>query len=166
MAKSKQKTKILVTDDDHLLHHRFEWVVDGYDPRKDRPELQDVPMLKVGFGRLYGQLAEGRCVHVRVRELSGSEQRVLENQGVLSVVTAPILVDNHLWGFIEFDDCAIERQWLIAEIEALRSASGVIGAAIQRQRVEHALRLETRRFEQLFENTPLAILMAAPDESG
>jgi len=151
--------------DDHILQHRFEWVSDGFEPRSGRPDLQNVPMRKVGLDRLYGELVEGRCVHVRVRELSGGERRILEDQKVLSVVTAPIVVDNRLWGFIEFDDCSIERQWLIAEIEALRSVSGVIGAAIQRQRVERALRLETRRFEQLFENTPLAILIADAEES-
>lgn len=151
-------------DGDHLLRHRFEWVSEDHEPRANRPELQDVPMRKIGLGRLYRELEEQRCVHVRVRELTGSERRVLEDQKVLSVVTAPVIVDNRLWGFLEFDDCAIERQWLVAEIEALRSAAGIIGAAIHRQQVERALRLEKHRFEQLYENTPLAILVAGADE--
>jgi diguanylate cyclase (GGDEF)-like protein/PAS domain S-box-containing protein len=151
-------------DGDHLLHHRFEWVSEEHEPRADRPDLQNVPMQKIGLGRLYRELEERRCVHVRVRELTGSERRVLEGQNVLSVVTAPVIVDNRLWGFLEFDDCAIERQWLVAEIEALRSAAGIIGAAIQRHQVERALRLEKHRFEQLYENTPLAILVAGADE--
>ncbi len=155
---------IHASDDDHLLRHRFEWVSEGHEPRADRPELQNAPMRKIGLGRLYRELEEQRCVHVRVRELTGSERRVLENQNVLSVVTAPVIVDNKLWGFVEFDDCAIERQWLVAEIEALRSAAGIIGAAIQRHRVEGELRLEKHRFEQLYENTPLAILVAGADE--
>ncbi len=150
--------------DDHLLRHRFEWVSEECEPRADRPELQNVPMQKIGLGRLYHELEQQRCVHVRVRELTGSERKVLEDQKVLSVVTAPIIVDNRLWGFVEFDDCAIERQWLVAEIEALRSAAGIIGSAIQRHRVEQALRLEKHRFEQLYENTPLAILVAGADE--
>ena len=151
-------------DGDHLLRHRFEWVSEDHEPRADRPDLQNVPMRKIGLGRLYRELEERRCVHVRVRELTGNERRILEDQKVLSVVTAPVIVDNRLWGFFEFDDCAIERQWLVAEIEALRSAAGIIGAAIQRQRVERALRLEKHRFEQLYENTPLAILVAGADE--
>jgi diguanylate cyclase (GGDEF)-like protein/PAS domain S-box-containing protein len=151
-------------DGDHLLRHRFEWVAEDHEPRADRPELHDVPMGKIGLGRLYHELKERRCVHVRVCELKGSERRVLEDQKVLSAVTAPVIVDDRLWGFVEFDDCAIERQWLIAEIEALRSAAGIIGAAIQRQRVERALRLEKHRFEQLYENTPLAILVSGADE--
>lgn len=159
-------TLFSITDaeDDHFLSHRFEWVLDGFEPRQDRLDLQNVPMRKVGLGRLHRELEAQRCVHVRVRELAGSERRILDDQNVLSVVTAPIAVDGRLWGFIEFDDCTIERQWLIAEIESLRSAAGIIGAAIQRQRVERALRLETNRFEQLYENTPLAILVAGADE--
>jgi diguanylate cyclase (GGDEF)-like protein/PAS domain S-box-containing protein len=152
-------------DGDHSLRHRYEWVAEGFSKRKDRSELQNVPMRKIGLGRLYDELAAGRCVHVKVRELAGSERRILEDQKVLSVVTAPLVVDHDLWGFIEFDDMVTERQWLIAEIEALRSASGIIGAAIQRQRVERALRLETRQFEQLYENMPLAVLMSDADEN-
>ena len=151
-------------ENDHLLRFRYEWVAEGFESRRQRPEVRNVPMRKVGLGRLYAELAAGRCVHLRARELGGSERRILDDQKVLSVVTAPVVVDSELWGFIEFDDCSIERQWLIAEIEALRSAAGIIGSAIQRQRVVRALRLETRRFEQLFENTPLAILMADADE--
>lgn len=148
----------------HLLSHRFEWVREGFTARADRSELQQVPMEKVGLGRTLSELVAGRCIHVRARELSGSERRILDDQNVLSVVVAPVVVGGRLWGFIEFDDCAIERQWLVAEIEALRSAAGIIGAAIHRRGVESKLRLETRRFEQLFENTPLAILMADSDE--
>ena len=156
---------IHAADDDHYLRHRFEWVSEGFEPRRNDPELQDVPMRKVGLGRLHRELEERRCVHVRVRELAGSERRILDDQKVLSVATAPITIDGRLWGFIEFDDCTTERQWLIAEIESLRSAAGIIAAAIQRQLVERALRLETNRFEQLYENTPLAILMAGADEN-
>ena len=152
-------------ENDHLLNHRFEWVSEGSIPRKDLPELQGIPMRKVGLGRLHDELVAGRCVHGRVRELSGSERRILDDQNVLSVVTAPLIVNNQLWGFIEFDDMVTERHWLIAEIEALRSASGIIGAAIQRHDVERALRLETRRFEQLYENMPLAILITDADDN-
>jgi diguanylate cyclase (GGDEF)-like protein/PAS domain S-box-containing protein len=148
------------SDGEFLLSHRFEWVSDGFQTRKDRLELANVPMRKVGLGRALEELVDGRCIHVRVRELSGSERKILDDQGVLSVAIAPVMVENGLWGFIEFDDCAIERHWLVAEIEALRSAAVIIGVAIQRQRVEQQLHLETRRFEQLYENTPLAILMA------
>jgi diguanylate cyclase (GGDEF)-like protein/PAS domain S-box-containing protein len=152
------------TEDGPLLDHRFEWSAEGVEPRHDRPELHNVPMHKIGLGRLYDELAAGRSVHGRVRELVGSERKILEAQGVLSAATAPITVDERLWGFLEFDDCTVERHWLVVEIEALRSAAGIISAAIQRQRVEHALRLETRNFEQLFRNMPLGILMADANE--
>jgi len=150
--------------DDHLLRFRHEWVSEGFESREHWQGMDDAPMQKIGLGRLYDELIAGRCIHVSVRELEGKERRILERQNVLSLVIAPVIVDNQLWGFIEFQDCATERHWLTAEIEALRSAAGIIGAAIQRQRVERALRLETHRFEQLYENTPQAILVAGADE--
>jgi diguanylate cyclase (GGDEF)-like protein/PAS domain S-box-containing protein len=152
-------------DDDHLLKHRFEWVAAGFESRQGDPALEAVPMQKIGLARLHRELVAGRCVHARVSELSPEERRILEVQDVLSVAVSPIFVEHDLWGFLEFQDSTTERQWLIAEIEALRSAAGIVGAAIQRHRVERALRLETRRFGQLFENTPLAILMSDADEN-
>jgi len=152
-------------DDDVILSHRFEWVAAGVEPRADNHLIRAVPMRKVGLGRFLYELEAGRCVHARVSSLSSQERRILEDQGVLSVATVPIMAGSQLWGFIEFDDCATERRWLISEIEALRSAAIIIGAAIQRQRDARALRLETRRFEQLYENMPLAVLVADPEET-
>jgi len=151
-------------DGDHHLEHLFEWVADDRHRRADNSLIRSVPMRKIGLGRFFDELEAGRCVHARVSELSSSEKRILEDQDVLSVATVPIFVGSDLWGFIEFDDCSTERQWLIAEIEALRSAAIIIGAAIQRQQFEQAFRLEKRRFEQLYENMPLAILVADADE--
>lgn len=48
----------------------------------------------------------------------------------------PLLVDGEWWGCLGLDDCNEEREWSGAEIEALRAAARIIGAAIQRQRVE------------------------------
>ena len=45
-------------------------------------------------------------------------------------MTVPIFVDGDWWGFIGFDDCTTEREWSPAEIDALRTASSLIAAAI------------------------------------
>lgn len=152
-------------DDDSILSYRYEWVSANATPRADNPLVKAVPMRRVGLGRFLFELQAGRCVHARVGDLSSRERSILEDQGVQSVATVPIFVGSKLWGFIEFDDCSIERRWLIAEIEALRSAAIIIGAAIQSQRDAQALRLETHRFEQLYENMPLAILVADAEEN-
>ena len=150
--------------DDFIMHHRHEWAAEGITCRQGDPSIAALPIRKLGLDRLHIELLAGRCVHTRVRDLSTAERNALESQGVLSVAAAPIFIDDDLWGMIEFQDCVGERQWMIAEVEVLRSAAGIIGAAIQRRRVERAFRQETHRFAQLFENTPLAILMAGADE--
>jgi PAS domain S-box-containing protein len=43
------------------------------------------------------------------------------------------------WGLIGFDDYRQERKWAVAEMDALQIVSGLLGAAIQRQRSDQAL---------------------------
>jgi len=156
---------ITAQGDDFLLKHQYEWAAEGIECRQGNPNIEPLSIRKLGLDRLHRELLAARCVHARVKELSPAERSILNSMGVLSIAAAPIFVDDDLWGFIEFQDCTTERHWVIAEVEALRSAAGIIGAAIQRHRVERALRHESHRFAQLFENTPLAILMAGTDEN-
>jgi signal transduction histidine kinase/ActR/RegA family two-component response regulator len=58
---------------------------------------------------------------------------------VLSILEAPIFVDGELWGDVGFDDCNEERDWLPAEMDAVRAAAGLLGAAIGRERAERRL---------------------------
>ena len=120
--------------DDFIMHHQHEWAAEGITCRQGDPSVAALPIRELGLDRLHIELLAGHCVHTRVRDLSTAERKALESQGVLSVAAAPIFVDDDLWGMIEFHDCVGERQWMIAEVEVLRSAAGIIGAANQRRR--------------------------------
>ena len=75
----------------------------------------------------------------------------------------PIFVDGTWWGFIGFDDCATERTWSRAELDALRTASSLLAAAIRREFSETVLREHEQKLRAVFE-TALDAIFITDDE--
>lgn len=122
---------------------RFEWVAEGVTPQIDNPLLQDVGYSEAGFDRWEEVLSRGDLIVGHVKDFPPSEQALLRAQGILSILVAPIFVEDHFWGFIGFDACEEEREWTAAEISALRLVARLLGAAISRRMQEERLRLQS-----------------------
>ena len=58
---------------------------------------------------------------------------------VQSYLDVPIQVGNEFWGLIGFEDSLTEREWSEAEIDSLKVAASVLGAAIQREQMDQTL---------------------------
>ena len=67
------------------------------------------------------------------------EQANLIGQGIQTIAIVPIFSDQVLWGFIGFDHCAVQKNWSSSEIDALKTAAKIIGAAVARQDAESRL---------------------------
>ncbi len=112
----------------------------------DPATLQQVPW-HAGFERWRDRLSAGMPIVGATRELPESEQALLRDQAILSLAVVPVRHRGELWGFIGFDDCEQEREWSETEVEALKAAAGVVGAAIHRDRVLEEVRLHKSRLE-------------------
>ncbi len=140
-------------DDDLLCSQRYEWAAPGVKPEIDNPELQYVPYEAAGLGRWVEVLQQNTALFGDVPTFPESEREILEPQGIISIVVVPIFVSEHWWGFIGFDECAMERVWTQPEVDVLKAAAGMIGAAIQREQVGRALRLSEERLALALEST-------------
>jgi PAS domain S-box-containing protein len=69
------------------------------------------------------------------------------------VAEHPIFVGDEWWGAIGFHDCERDRVWS-SELDALRAAATVIGAAVTRQRIEGERLSAERRWRQVIEHIP------------
>jgi signal transduction histidine kinase len=58
---------------------------------------------------------------------------------ILSVQFFPIHFGDEWWGYVGFDDCQTAREWDPQEVLVLRTASQMIGSALQRWQAEAAL---------------------------
>ncbi|UCF93113.1 MAG: PAS domain S-box protein [Desulfobacterales bacterium] len=143
-----------------LTSQRYEWVASGITPQLDSPALQKVPFSEAGFGRWEEILSRGQMICGHVQDFSESEQALLAAQGILSILVAPICVGKKWWGFIGFDECRTEREWSPIEIEALKAAANIIGAAIQRKQAEEAVLASEKKYRLITENAIEGIFIA------
>ncbi|MCL2499674.1 MAG: ATP-binding protein [Defluviitaleaceae bacterium] len=75
---------------------------------------------------------KGNTVNEFVRYLPINEREALEPRGALSVVAAPIYLNDLFWGFAGFDNCREERLFTENEENLLRSAGMLFINAINR----------------------------------
>ena len=92
------------------------------------------------------RLAEGETIAVRCGEAVGPAKEYLQTHGVRSTVLVPVFAGEQWVGCLGLEDGTEDRLWSELEIEALMAAADTLGAAIDRKRIEEALR---EREEQL-----------------
>ena len=125
----------------------YEWSL-GAAPQQDldictnRPVSEAIPTWIDTF-------LAGRCVNSLVRDMPLVEQEQLAPQGIISILTQPIMFYGKLWGFIGFDDCQSEHIWSHTEEGILRVAGTLIGTAINNQSTTSALRVSQDRFARI-----------------
>jgi len=135
---------------------RHEWCAPGVESQFGNPSL-DASAWGEGFSRWAALHARGEPVVAHVADLPEHERPEFEAQGVRSIAEHPIFVGDEWWGAIGFDDCEGERPWS-SELDALRAAATVIGAAVSRHRVEHERWRAERRWQQVVEHIPAVTL--------
>ncbi|HBC87631.1 MAG TPA: hypothetical protein DCZ94_11800 [Lentisphaeria bacterium] len=129
----------------------FEWCAPDIKPQIGNIKLQRLDPASTVFKRRAALLKEQNVVYGHIRDFPANEQSMLMERGIKSIALVPILEGEKLWGMMGVDSCQKERDWSLSELDALRIAASILGAAIKRKTVEDALISSTRRFEQVAE---------------
>lgn len=145
------------TENEVYVSQLYEWVSEGVVPQINNPDLQHSPLLQNGFKRWVDQLSAGEPLHGLVSEFPPSEQDFLRAQDILSIAVVPVFVEDRWWGFIGFDDCHANHRWSQPEIDALRTAANLIGAAIHRQAMSSQIQQSEKRYQNLVEQLPVVV---------
>ncbi|MBN2199086.1 MAG: EAL domain-containing protein [Candidatus Aminicenantes bacterium] len=128
-----------------------EWTAPGVAPQIANPRLQGIPLEAAGFGRWIRQFQKDESVYGLVKDFPETERPLLESQGIRSLLAAPVFVAKQLWGFIGFDECRRERIWDPAEVDFLKAAANILGAAVESQKVKASLEASESELRALFE---------------
>jgi PAS domain S-box-containing protein len=140
-------------DGDLVCDQRHEWVTEGCSSQLANPQLQGWSYERTGNLWLRERLAAGDTISGPTSSLPPAFRAVLVEQQIESLLITPVIVEGELWGYLGFDDCAAARRWSSAEEGALRLASSILAAAIERREAEDRLRSSEAKYRELFENS-------------
>jgi PAS domain S-box-containing protein len=138
-----------------------EWCAPGVAPAKGDSAVSPIAW-EDGFGRWVPAMRSGQAVVGAVADFPEGEAAYLRSQDVLSLAYFPVAVDGAWWGCIGFDDCAAERDWVATDLEGLRTAATLLGAAIQRQRQDERVRAAEVRYRGVVESIPAVTYIDEP----
>jgi PAS domain S-box-containing protein len=105
------------------------------------------------------------------------EQKHFGSMGIKAILELQVMVGGEQWGTIGFDDKVDDREWTDMEVDVIKAAANVLGAAVKRQldeealknelaerrRAEQALRFSEEKFSKAFHTTQ--VLMTIEDEN-
>lgn len=118
--------------DELVFQARCHWPA----PQENDPPFGPIGYRAAGCARWLELLARGETVHGRVDELPLSERAVPQTKGMQRIALTPIFADTVWWGFLAIGRTDASRVWSEMELEALRTAAEVFGAAIYRAEAE------------------------------
>ena len=149
------------------LSQPAEWCAPGIASQRDNPTLLASSWIDSGFGRWPAMMRAGDIIVGPISSVPESERAELALQDVESICVVPISVAGTWWGCVGFDDCLdANRAWTTDEVEALRAAAGVLGAAIERQTADAQRREAERRYRAFVETIPAVTYTDIPNDRG
>ncbi|MEW6286795.1 MAG: ATP-binding protein [Chloroflexota bacterium] len=125
-----------------LSSMRYEWVAPGQKSDMDNPAYQNLKGDEPEFQEYYEILAQGEPYVGSASRLPEAGRAWLNRMGLNALLEMRILVNGKPWGTLGFDDAVTEREWSGVEVDVIKIAANVLGAAIQRQLNEEALKRE------------------------
>src|SRR5919106_1092792 len=143
-----------------------EWCAPDVTSQFENPTLRGTPLAEGGFARWIDLMSTRATVHGSVRSFPEEERLELGRQDIRSIAAFPVFADGEWWSFIGFDDCQDEREWTAFELDSLRAAAGMIGAAEQARRAEDRRREAEVRYQQLIEQNPAVTYTESHDPEG
>lgn len=122
---------VFENEQSHSARPIHRWALPEYAVADAEPlSAQDLHYERDGMGVEALRLRRGEVLQFRMSGQTDERVGLLERRGVRSLALAPIMVEGQWWGFMCLDDCVGDRQWSEVELEALRAAANLFGAAI------------------------------------
>ncbi|MEC4806146.1 MAG: ATP-binding protein [Jaaginema sp. PMC 1079.18] len=144
------------------LSNTYEWCDRGIRPHLKK--LQNIPITQ--FGTLIEQLQRFEVVHIPYRTPDfDPEADELLSRSLQSIIYVPMAYRNQLLGFVGFDSVRHQRDWTKDSIALLRIVGEIFAQALERKRVDAALRESEERFQQLASGVSCGFWMSDRDRT-
>jgi diguanylate cyclase (GGDEF)-like protein/PAS domain S-box-containing protein len=133
-----------------LTSHRFSWRAPGVTFALKPEALENISIKAAGLDSWLELLDCDKPIHGPVGKFPESIRRLLRAEPIKSFALVPVFDRKKLWGFMGFDDRRAEREWSLQEVEALRAAANILGAAIENTRVKADLATSETELRSIF----------------
>jgi PAS domain S-box-containing protein len=134
------------------MSNTHEWCAPGVSPQK--AGMQKLPMST--FPWWVSRINKGETIHLpdvsKIPAEARAEREIFTQQEIRSLLGLPVLRAGRPAGFIGFDNTAKTKVWSEDEVSLLRVAAEIIGAALERNRAEEALRESKQWTENILES--------------
>ncbi len=116
-------------DENRKCRNSYEWVNLGVTTQ--RSNLGDIDYSDFPYWKKI-LVDKGSIVVSNIREqLPETCWNILEIQDIQSVLAFPLWVKGEFWGFIGFDECSFEREWIPFEVNILNVTAQLISNSIE-----------------------------------
>jgi len=147
---------------------RIKWCSDPDDPvlaQTDGQYLQDLLSTELGFGRWDKAFKSKSLIKGIVSEFPESEKKFLELQDIKSIIVLPLIVNNHVAGFVGFDDCKRKRIWTKHEESMFITLVNTISVRIERELIQKEIIKSRQLLHAAIESIEEAVLVLDTDFS-
>ena len=141
--------------DEGRIRAQYFWSAFGILTPQKFQDAKGLSLIEVGLGSWAPRFMQGETISGHVRNFGESARRFFEVGGLKSTLAVPIFVDAHWWGFIAFDDCRTEHEWLPSEIDTIKILADLIGAAASARRHEAIREMVAISAEELLRTADL-----------
>ncbi len=115
---------------------KFEWIGEHVLPGFCEPAFDDFCYRESELQRWLSSFESGIKVYGNIVDFPFLEARWLRRFHIKSLVSAPIMTGEKCWGFICFEDCSSEREWVRPELDSLKTCAILLGTSIVRKKME------------------------------
>ncbi len=137
-----------------LMDNTHEWCAPGVTAQIS--ELQALP--SETFGWFMAKVRQGEAFQISdvgaLPAEAEAERSILEAQGIRSLLIMPVGPIGFPTGFVGFDNVREAAEWPPEDIDLLRTASQLVGDALERQSSYRAMELSVQRQKAILENIP------------
>ena len=143
------------TENSSYCSNTYEWCNKNVIPQID--ELQNIPYEIIpSFKTLLFE--NGFIYSDDISLLPDDLKAVLEPQDIKSLIIYPLYVNGLYYGYIGFDDCFIHKKWSKLELELLKTISGIVSNAFERDISQKVLIASEKKYRGIIENINIGLI--------
>ena len=148
-------------EDNTTCSNTFEWCNKGISPEKDL--LQNVSYIDdiAGWPEMFNEHGVFYCTDIT--ELEDRFRRILEPQGIKSMLQCAIMDNGVFRGYVGFDECSVHRLWTQEQIKLLQFLSEVLSVFLLKKRTQDRSAEQATNLQNILDNQDSWIYVVNPD---